>query len=1389
MATIDIRATVTCSLGTLISGSVSDDYIQGSGLVKTRGNCELKGILTPAVGTVVTFSYTRDGITKKVPRKLRVLSSFADPFRQITKVALGCKLTYLENVTPAPTVDGEAAETSGRQQQCLNGYIEYPANSPVPIPVSAAGVMDTCLTRLGITASSNPLNNRFNIDTFDLSAGYVSVLSDLLLSEGYFGYLDQNEELQVCDLAQESGSGPVITADSVVDIDAIGVGELPGDAVVVRFNALKLNTNLDTADQFALEQRNWEFEETVGSPQEIDIRYTDSEGQSRTASYSYVPYSSTQTTYGEDGSWDDNVCVISSSRGEGADLSDSVVRRVTTQRTIKAESANAYCAQVLSAGGDPVGDTIGTITRTEDCEYDADGQLTRQTSRIYEPFFKWAGGIGVDFVYFTDAGSQYVTLGSAPVLVEEVVQEFETIYAPKPRVIQLKAGETFERGIEGQKVTTTTYRSWVLTIGGQQGSASIKELAPFTTASQLSTWLTNAKGRMVMVDSQVRTQRGRGGSAGQVRAPEALRIGQANGFSAETTAQLAYAMGGATSDRFVSFSMPYQSDDIFTSSGTIQRGDAEAKALRYGRIQNRLLLGNRNGVNLQLHPSKLPARPFDPFYLSNGSLMVQYRANGLNWAFSSEGIVTSVDALFWGVAGGSGTSWVPVAPGITTFPALPTVQDTTPAEVIGTVASVGSTPQTQLDAAFPSAVAGDGVQDLSTEDYWVYDGSSWSNVGPNPGPSANVASVVPPWNELVPFDGVTRTTAEVADYTYIIGVLGTTAIGPAVTRTVASVQAVFGYVSELEVKVGLGDVQATYPGAENITRTLTTQTSLRPQVVKYEAPLAVFGHVTTPFITFMRVYAGTIQKLANPASLPNVRCSDVAVSPDGSLVAFLQTSSPYLGLYTNTNYTFTKQTAPATQPDGHGQLAFSPGGNYLFTKQTFTSPYYKLYQVIGTTFQAITGGLDVTPTSGIQGFAFSPDDAMLAITYGTTLRIYRRQGNAFTSVASVTLAGNGDQVSWAPDQAYLAVGISTAPYVALYAFNGTTLTAVTGAISSPAATVAVAFSPVGNYLAISHNASPYLAFYKRNGSSFTALTTGIPASSGTAYVRSIGWTGYGDYFVAHLSTPAVRMWKVTPTTDTFTERTGVPTIAGDVYASNSMALLPWPTPVRTPAQGATTTIATSIEPSVVSFDPNDPLAFLASNALPRLGASSATSTTGWTTLYNGNVDDAFTSQVTLPFNVTISSTSSNAAFISSNSFLTFGAGSDVYTPDATFPELLKLLVAAYDYSYQAVYTKAGTGYVLLRYEGFNSASGTTAGSSNIIWEVALLAPHPTTGAQVIELRIGNHAGSLENGVLLCNTTTELTSAVPATELTSYIFQGNAAGTSWTVTANASLVTI
>ena len=724
MATIDIRATVTCSLGPLISGSLSDEYIQGNGLVKTRGSCELKGIFTPDVGSTVTFSYTTASGTTVVPRLLRVLSSFADPFRNTTTVQLGCKLSYLQNVTPAPTVDGQAAATSGRQQQCLNGYIDYSASSVVTIPVYASTVMDSCLTKLGLTASSNPLSNRFFIESFDLSAGYVTVLGDLLLSEGYLGYLDGSEVLQVVDLAQEGGSGPVIDSSSLIDIGAIGVGDLPGEAVVVRYNALRLKADVTTGDQAASQLRNWEYEETTGDPQAATVRYTASNGSSSVNTYTFIPYSKTTTTYGTNNSFNESACSISGSTTSAPDLSNSVRRRETTQRTILAESANSYCAQLLSAGLAVEGNTEGTITRIEEYQYDGTGQLTQQIASVYEPFFKWAGGLGIDFVYYSGGVATSVTLSTTNVLVEKVVTDYSTIYGQRSSSYTLQAGETAQPPVDGQKITTTTYKNWALTLGGQQGSASIKELAPFTSSSELAAWLNNVSTILVMVDCQVRTQRGRGSSAGQVRPQKSQRLGSATNLRSETTAELAYSLGSSSADRFISFSMPYQSDDYYTSSGVVIKGNASAKALRFGRIQNRLLLGNRNGVNLQVPVAKLPAHPFDPVYLSNGSLMVQYRANAINWAFSKDGIVTSVDALYWGVAGGTGSAWVPVAPGVASFPSL------------------------------PSVVSGE----------------------------ATVTSLVPPWGETVVTEGVTLTAATVVDYSYLIGPVSSEA-ATLITRT------------------------------------------------------------------------------------------------------------------------------------------------------------------------------------------------------------------------------------------------------------------------------------------------------------------------------------------------------------------------------------------------------------------------------------------------------------------------------------------------------------------------------------------------------------------------------------------------------------------------------
>ena len=54
--------------------------------------------------------------------------------------------------------------------------------------------------------------------------------------------------------------------------------------------------------------------------------------------------------------------------------------------------------------------------------------------------------------------------------------------------------------------------------------------------------------------------------------------------------------------------------------------------------------------------------------------------------------------------------------------------------IIGSVPTVGVDPQATLNAAFPSAVAGDGVIATDTGNLWVYDGALWNNVGRVQGP-------------------------------------------------------------------------------------------------------------------------------------------------------------------------------------------------------------------------------------------------------------------------------------------------------------------------------------------------------------------------------------------------------------------------------------------------------------------------------------------------------------------------------------------------------------------------------------------------------------------------------------------------------------------------------
>ena len=633
---VDIRAAVSCSLGTVISGNINDEYVQGTGLIKCSGTVLINGIITPAIGTAVAFSYVKGGVTRSIPRKLRVLSSFADPFRRTTSVELGCKLTYLSD--KRDSIDWTAFDDEE------NTLTEADAEI-ITIPIRAQAVAQKCMAELGITGTFT-LTNKFSIAEFDLSPGYVQVLSDLLVSESLCGYLDANETLQVFSLDQSGGTGPVLDATQLVDISKIGVGQLPGEAVTVSYSTLKLKREVSQTGGTgggSTETTAWTRSES-SNVSGVIVPWTGSDGAARTALFNVLESTVTITDYGN----------IRTDDGKTQRLP---VRRTTTYTTLSPAVIGNLFSSYYSNGINISASTVQKVT-VETFSYDSNGREVFSDKLETGGIAFLFGGASIPLVF---SPTDYVSF-SPNSFIELGRETRSTIYVNR-----------------SSQVTTRTYGHWFRTIQGQQAIAEGR--LSFTSSSQVADYI-NALVSIGLLEINSTTEIQTTGVI--VSAPSTAAINNANnakggdpnnGYRTESKASLELALGSATAQRRIELSLPYAPDDTFVKVGTTYssiESDAAQKAQLYGTVQNRLLLGNRNGMNIQAAPEILPAAPFSPFIIRSGSTSALYRTNGTSWSFDASGLVASTDALFWGgIGGNAGESWFPIAPGITTLPTTP----------------------------------------------------------------------------------------------------------------------------------------------------------------------------------------------------------------------------------------------------------------------------------------------------------------------------------------------------------------------------------------------------------------------------------------------------------------------------------------------------------------------------------------------------------------------------------------------------------------------------------------------------------------------------------------------------------------------------------------------
>jgi hypothetical protein len=134
-------------------------------------------------------------------------------------------------------------------------------------------------------------------------------------------------------------------------------------------------------------------------------------------------------------------------------------------------------------------------------------------------------------------------------------------------------------------------------------------------------------------------------------------------------------------------------------------------------------------------------------------------------------------------------------------------------------------------------------------------------------------------------------------------------------------------------------------------------------------------------------------------------------------------------------------------------------------------------------------------------------------------------------------------------------------------------------------------------------------------------------------------------------------------------------------------------------------------------------------------STTLTTTTGWTQVISSSYDDANT-KITFGFNIRFNSTTYDGVYVGSNTYLTFGSGSNNYSSlSASNPAIPGVHMCAADNSYQKVFYRVenSSTTVRIRYEGTASTGG-TVGSPTIVYEAVFY-----TGQSYFDVYMGRNA--------------------------------------------------
>jgi hypothetical protein len=257
----------------------------------------------------------------------------------------------------------------------------------------------------------------------------------------------------------------------------------------------------------------------------------------------------------------------------------------------------------------------------------------------------------------------------------------------------------------------------------------------------------------------------------------------------------------------------------------------------------------------------------------------------------------------------------------------------------------------------------------------------------------------------------------------------------------------------------------------------------------------------------------------NVSTQPSGSATAIGISADGVWVSVGDAAhATYLPkVYKRTGDTLdTISVAGMTFPTGQtNDIAFSSDGTYVAYVYN-SSPYVRLNKRTGDAFAHMASVPSVTPSGALSCAAFSSDDVYFAVAGTSLLHIYKRSGDVFTKLTDpATLpAGSTRSIEFSVDTNYLIVAHITDPYFSMYERSGDTFTKLANPTTKPTGIGnGAALSPDGVYAYVAHDTSPFMSFYKRSGSTLTKLAN--PSSLPTTHGKWVATSPDGSTVVVN----------------------------------------------------------------------------------------------------------------------------------------------------------------------------------------------------------------------------------------------------------------------------------